>query len=196
MTGGQQRVFLTLCLGLLILFFLTHIPAAPSRPVSPLHDEDPSGKSNSGSDEFSVEMDGNVKQRGVYKFAPGTTILEAIEKAGGVSEKLSLDSANLPDRLPRNSRVQVIPAGEGRARVVVESLAPKKLKVLSIPIDVNTATAEELDTLPGVGPKTAQAILEHRGTYGKFSSPEGLLHVRGIGPQKLAAIRPHIVVKE
>jgi competence protein ComEA len=78
---------------------------------------------------------------------------------------------------------------------MVESLAPKKLKVLSIPIDINTASAEELDTLPGIGPKTAQAILEHRQTYGKFALPEDLMNVRGIGPKKFAAIRPHIVVK-
>jgi competence protein ComEA len=193
MTGDQQRVFLTLCLGLVIVFFLTHSPAAPDRPAPAIPDESPAGKS--GSAEFSVEMDGSVNHRGVYRIAPGMTVLEAIEKAGGVSEKLSLDAGNLLEKISRNCRLSVVPAGEGKGRVLVESLAAKKLKVLSIPIDINTASAEELDTLPGIGSKTAQAILDYRQTHGKFSSPEDLMNVRGIGPKKFAALRPHIVVK-
>ncbi len=193
MTGDQQRVFLTLCLGLVILFFLTHIRSSPDRPALPVPDGDPGAKPVSA--EFNVEMDGSVHHRGVYKIAPGMTVMEAIEKAGGVSERLSLDAGTLLERISRNCRVNVVPAGEGKGRVLVESLAPKKLKVLSIPIDVNTATLQELDTLPGIGPKTAQAILDYRETHGKFSSVEDLSNVRGIGPKKLAAIRPHIVVK-
>jgi competence protein ComEA len=192
MTGDQQRVFLTLCLGLVILFFLTHIPS-PNRRASALSEEGPGAKPASA--ELHVELDGSVHHRGVYRVAPGMTVLEAIEKAGGVSENLSLDAGNLLEKISRNCRVNVVPEGEGKGRILVESLAPKKLKVLSIPIDVNTATTQELDTLPGIGPKTAQAILEYRETYGKFSSPEDLMNVPGIGPKKFAALRPHIVVK-
>jgi competence protein ComEA len=76
----------------------------------------------------------------------------------------------------------------------VEALSPAKLKVLSIPVSVNSATAEELDALPGIGPKTARAIVEFREKYGKFSSPEDLLQVPGIGPKKLAALNPHITI--
>jgi competence protein ComEA len=80
--------------------------------------------------------------------------------------------------------------------LLLEPLAPKTQKVLSVPIDINTASVEELDTLPGIGPKTAQAIVEHRETQGKFGSAEDLLQVRGIGPKKLAAILPHVTVQK
>ena len=55
-------------------------------------------------------------------------------------------------------------------------------------ININTATLEQLDTLPGIGPKLAQAIIDYRTEYGNFESPEDLLHVPGIGEKKLAAI--------
>lgn len=74
----------------------------------------------------------------------------------------------------------------------MEPLAPQKLPVLSIPININTASLEELNTLPGIGPKIAQAIIDYREQGEKFTSPEDLLRVSGIGPKKLAAIRTHI----
>jgi competence protein ComEA len=62
------------------------------------------------------------------------------------------------------------------------------------PIDLNTATAEELDALPGVGPATAAAIVSHRERNGPFTSVDGLLDVRGIGPAKLEALRDLVTV--
>ncbi len=59
-------------------------------------------------------------------------------------------------------------------------------------VNINTATWEELSTLPGIGPKTAQAIIEFRDRHGPFRSPEDLLQVRGLGPKKLAAIRERL----
>jgi competence protein ComEA len=79
--------------------------------------------------------------------------------------------------------------------VTLEALAPNKLKILFLPVDINTASIEELDTLPGIGPKTAWAIIEYRETHGKFTSPEDLLQVHGIGPKKLAALLGHITVQ-
>ena len=62
------------------------------------------------------------------------------------------------------------------------------------PININTATAEELDLLPDIGPKRAQAIVAYRQAYGPFSAPEDLLHVDGIGEIILEKIRPYITV--
>jgi competence protein ComEA len=70
------------------------------------------------------------------------------------------------------------------------------MKVLSIPVNINTAGVEDLDILPGVGPKTAQAIIEFRETRGKFSAVEDLLQVKGVGPKKFAALRPHITIQD
>jgi competence protein ComEA len=62
------------------------------------------------------------------------------------------------------------------------------------PLDLNTATAEQLDTLPGVGPATAAAIVSHRERNGPFATVDGLLDVRGIGPAKLEALRDLVTV--
>jgi competence protein ComEA len=128
----------------------------------------------------------------MVQIEPGMTLLEALERAGGVKGKLSLSPEALSTKIDKSSRLQVIPDGEGKGKVSLEPLAPPKLKVLSIPIPINTASVEELDTLPGIGPKTAQAIFEYRETHGKFTSAEDLLQVPGIGPKKLAALKPHI----
>ena len=61
------------------------------------------------------------------------------------------------------------------------------------PVDLNRATAAELDALPGIGPATAQAIVDHREANGPFASVDDLEAVRGIGPAKLEAIRPLVV---
>jgi competence protein ComEA len=122
------------------------------------------------------------------------TVGEALEKAGGVYGGLSLPEEALGQKIERSSRLSVLPGREGKGNVLVEALPPAKLKVLSIPIAINSATAEELDTLPGIGPKMAQAIVEFREKHGKFSSPEDLLQVPGIGAKKLAALKPHITV--
>jgi competence protein ComEA len=63
------------------------------------------------------------------------------------------------------------------------------------PVDLNTATAEQLDSLPGVGPATAQAILAHREANGLFTSVEELLEVRGIGEAKLESLRDLVVAR-
>jgi len=87
-------------------------------------------------------------------------------------------------------------AGEGEGRVSLHPFDPLKKKVLSIPVNINTANAEELDILPGVGPKMAQAIVEFRKANGKFSALEDLQKVKGLGPKKFAAIRPHITLTD
>jgi len=62
-------------------------------------------------------------------------------------------------------------------------------------INLNTASAEQLESLPGVGPATARAILEYRKQNGGFQSVDELIEVRGIGPKKLEQIRPYVVVR-
>jgi comEA protein len=65
---------------------------------------------------------------------------------------------------------------------------------LSEPLDINTATREELIDLPGIGPVLAQRIIEYRETHGGFKSVEELLEIRGIGPKKLAQVRERVRV--
>jgi competence protein ComEA len=193
MTRDQQWVllFLSLFLGLFLLLMIP--PSAWNEATRVILEEDLSLK-NLPAKQFAVEVDGSVNRRGVYSIEPGMTVLDLIDKAGGMSAKLSLPPGSLMTKIERSCRVSVLSDGDEKGRISLEPLAPNKLKILFLPVDINTASMEELDTLPGIGPVTAQAIVEHRETRGKFTSPEDLLQVRGIGPKKLAAILGHITV--
>jgi competence protein ComEA len=193
MSREQQGVVLFLSLFLCVVFFLT----PPSFPLKEGGKETVEGerlpvKPGPG---IAVEMDGEVAPRGVLQVESGMTVREALEKAGGVQKKMSFPEEILSQKIEKSSRIFIVPEGEEKGRVVIEPMAPARVKVLSVPVPLNTATAEELDTLPGIGPKTARAIVEFREQNGKFSKPDDLLQVPGIGPRKLAALLPHIIVR-
>ena len=194
MTRDQQWVVLFLSLSLALFFFLTTPPSAWNKARRSTPENDLSLKYFPAG-ELTVEVDGSVNRRGIYSIPAGMTVFDLIEKAGGMSARLSLPSESLLNPIEKSCRLSVIPDGEGKGRITLEPLAPNKLKILFLPVDLNTASLEELDTLPGIGPKTAQAIVEYRETHGTFVSPEDLLQVRGIGPKKLAANLGHITVQ-
>ncbi len=185
-------LFLSLFLGL--LFFLTQ-PASFQKEGGQAQVGGKLPTLPSGGQGVALEMDGEIAPRGVLRVEPGMTVREALGKAGGVHEKLSFPEEILAREIERSSRISVTAEGEGKGRVVIEPMAPARLLVLSVPIPLNTATAEELDPLPGIGPKTARAIVEFREQNGKFSSPHDLLRVPGIGPRKLAVLLPHIKIQ-
>jgi competence protein ComEA len=193
MSREQQGVVLFLCLALGLFFFL----AAPSPWKG--FSRHPAGETipnaRLGQKKIVIEVDGRVNQRGMIQIEEGGMLLEALQKAGGTIGDLSLQADLLQARIERSSRLQVLPDGEGKGKISLEPLAPSKQKVLSLPVSLNTAGVEELDTLAGIGPRTARAIVEYRETYGRFTSVEELLRVPGIGPKKLAALRPHITIQ-
>lgn len=193
MSREQQGVvlFLSLALG---LFFFLNTPSSAWKGFSGPPPEFEGPNFWPTAEQLLVEVDGSVNQRGMIRIEAGRTLLEALEKAGGVKGEISLPPETLRTKIDKSIRLRVVTDGEGRGRISLESLAPPKLKVLSIPISVNTASVDELDILPGIGPKTAQAIVEYRETYGRFTAPEELMRVPGIGPKKLAALRPHITI--
>jgi competence protein ComEA len=194
MTRDQQGVVLFLSLSLALFFFLTTPPSAWNKAGRSTPENDLPLK-DSPAGELTVEVDGSVNRRGIYSIPAGMTALDLIEKAGGMSAKLSLPAESLLNPIEKSCRLTVLTDGEEKGKITVEPLAPNKLKILFLPVDLNTARTEELDTLPGIGPKTAQAIVEYRETHGTFASPEDLLQVRGIGPKKLAAILGHVTVQ-
>ena len=194
MTREQQRVVLFLSLFLCLLFFLTPSPSRWGEPIRPKSEMNLLAKATP-EEEIKIEVDGSVNRRGTYGINRGATVKEIIEKSGGLSGNSSLPPDVLLLRIEKSCRLNVGLDKEGEGRLIIEPLAPQKLKVLSVAIDINTAGLEELDTLPGIGPKTAQSIIEHRETYGKLTTPEDLLQVQGIGPKKLAAILPHITAQ-
>ncbi len=194
MSRDQQGIVLFLTL-LLTFFFLLSIPSSSWKEIPGPGPEERTPGPRAGEGRVLVEVDGSVNQRGMVEIEEGGTVLDALAKAGGPREEMAASPEVLAQKLEKSSRVRIAADSEGKGRVIVEPLDPPKLKVLSIPVPINTATAEELDILPGIGPKTAQAIIDDRDSRGKFAAVEDLLRVPGIGPKKLAALRPHISLR-
>ena len=135
-----------------------------------------------------VHVAGAVRSPGLYDIAEGSRVADAIEAAGGPTRRADLDSLNLAAPVTDAMKIDV-PSRGGTTTSVAASPSPGGGLV-----DLNAADATQLDTLPGVGPVTAAAILAHRDEIGAFTSIEELLDVDGIGPATLEEIRPHVTV--
>jgi competence protein ComEA len=138
-----------------------------------------------------VHVAGAVEEPGVYELAAGARVRDAVVAAGGPTVEANWDALNLAAVVADASRVYVPAIGEE----VVATLAPPTVgdQPPTGPVDVNHADAALLETLPGVGPATAAAIITERERNGPFLGVDDLDRVPGIGPAKLAAIRDLVV---
>jgi len=139
-----------------------------------------------------VHVAGAVQAPGVYRLKPGSRVIDAVSAAGGVASDSNSDAINLAAVLADGERVYVPRVGE--AAPVVVSGGSTASSAPSGPVDLNAASADDLDTLPGVGPATAAAILAYRERHGPFASVDDLAKVRGIGQAKLDALRGLVTV--
>lgn len=132
-----------------------------------------------------VHAAGALVTPGVYRLAVGARVDDLLEAAGGPLADADLDALNLAQPLSDGERVYVPRKGEHDGSVA--SASPKGQK--AGPLNLNSATADDLDELPGIGPATASAIIEHRTRAGRFRSVDDLLDVPGIGEAKLERLR-------
>lgn len=144
-----------------------------------------------------VHVAGAVRRPGVYRLRDGARVEAAVSSAGGATSRADLDGLNLASKVQDGRQVVVptrlAPGAAGGAGATgsiggVQSGAPGQ------PIDLNLATLEQLDTLDGVGPATAQKILDFREEKGGFGSVEELGQVPGIGEKRMAALREKVRV--
>ena len=149
-----------------------------------------SSGSKSGDDSFEatggdlvVHVAGAVADPGVYRMPTGARVTDAIKRAGGATAEAVPDSINLAAPLADGQQIQVPAKVEGAA-----ASAPGTAGTDG-PISLGTATVEELDTIEGIGPVTAAAILEFRDQNGGVSSVDDLDQVSGIGPTTMEALR-------
>lgn len=133
-----------------------------------------------------VHVAGAVARPGVYRLEAGARVLDAIDAAGGAGRDANADALNLAAPVADGSRVYVPVVGE---EVVAPPPADAGASPPSGPVDVNRASIDELDALPGVGPATAAAIVTERQRNGPFLTVDDLERVPGIGPAKLASLR-------
>ena len=130
-----------------------------------------------------VDVVGAVRQPGLYRLPQGSRIADAVARAGGATAKAELALVNLAAPLADGTQI-VVPA-----RSPVGAAAPATPGAPAGPVHLNTATLEQLDALPGVGPVTAQKILDYRQQHGAFSSVDELDAIPGIGPKRLDQLR-------
>jgi competence protein ComEA len=150
-----------------------------------------------------IYLTGEVARPGILEVAPGSRLYEAVEAAGGLTPMADKVGINLAAKLSDGvhahiPRVGEKPASDGNlAPAGKEPLSPKGdlSPASSAPIDINHAAAEELEALPGIGPKLARQIVEDRTANGPFRTREDLMRVKGIGQAKLERIKEMIVVR-
>ena len=139
--------------------------------------------------EAKVYISGAVRNPGVYDVPEGGRLVEAVELAGGATEEADLTSVNLAVRVKGQDHWHIPTLGESVGAPSAQGAAG------TARIDINSATAEELERLPSIGEVKARSIIRHRETSGPFSSVEDLLEVLGIGPATLDAFRDLVEVR-
>lgn len=191
-TGARSLVAGAAAVGLVLgaLWWLTRQAPPAVEATLPLVDVTapaPTSATSTTTGPVVVHVAGAVNGPGVHELPAGSRVVDAVEASGGLAPDADPGAVNLAATLVDGAQVYVprvgeVPAGPAAASPGAEDAA-------SGPVDLNSADATLLDTLPGVGPATAAAIIDHRERHGPFASVDGLLEVRGIGEAKLEAIR-------
>jgi competence protein ComEA len=136
-----------------------------------------------------VHVAGAVRTPGVYEVELGARVVDAMAAAGGPLPRAATDAVNLAAPVTDGERVYVPAVGEFIDPISGTSGSVADTASVTTVVNVNTATAEQLDDLPGIGPSTAAAIIARRDEVGRFVGYDDLLSVPGIGPAKVDALR-------
>ena len=180
-----------LALVALSAWYLTHSRTTADAAPPPIPTIAVEGESDSGG-KLTVDVAGEVKEPGVYLLASGARVEDALERAGGPSRKADLSQINRAAKLEDGRQVLVPPKPSRSAVAAAAAPGGSVPATPEQPINLNTATLEQLDTLDGVGPSTAQKILDYRTEHGGFTSIDELDQISGIGEKRLAALRERV----
>lgn len=167
---------------------------SPPPPTPPAEPQEPAV--------LMVDIKGAVIAPGIYSLKNGERINDAIEKAGGFQKEADRTAINLAQKLQDEMVVYVPKTGE-EPPAELSAIVPSQENTSGgdssesggSTVNINQATAEELQQLPGIGKAKAQAIIEYRETTGAFSKPEDLKNVSGIGEKTFEKMAPLVVVQ-
>lgn len=143
--------------------------------------------------EVVVDVVGAVRSPGLYHLPEGSRVEDAITRAGGPTPRAAIQQINLAAPVVDGTQIVVparLPPASRGAAVGEPTPGPQPAPQ---PVSLSTATLDELDGLPGVGPVTAQKIVEYREKHGPFRSVDDLDAIPGIGPARLAQLRELVV---
>ena len=162
-------------------------------------DADESSVKSSSAAEVYVDVDGAVARPGVYRLKDGARVSQAIDAAGGLTAEADVTGLNRASKVADGQKIYVPKVGEQQT-VSADGgtdggavLASGANDVAGL-VNINTASAAELQTLSGIGPSMAQSIIDERTQNGAFASVDDLMRVSGIGEKKLAKIKDCICV--
>lgn len=161
-------------------------------------DDESSAKSSSAAEVY-VDVDGAVVSPGVYRLKDGARVAQAIDAAGGLAPEADVTGLNRASKVVDGQKIHVPTVGEQQASIAEAGVdcgasASSGVSGATGLVNINTASAAELQTLSGIGPSMAQSIIDERTKNGAFSSVDDLMRVSGIGEKKLAKIKDCICV--
>lgn len=183
-----------------LLFFVSRAPAGEAIVLQPAPTKSP----------IAVHVIGAVPRPGLYEFVVGARVQDAIDAAGGLLTSADVEAINLAALLEDGQQI-AIPYKSGLEPAETFSEELNGENSLDLPkdnqdetlleentdtdlININTASLEELDSLPGIGPTIAQRIIDYREENGPFNTIEDIMNVSGIGPSTFEAIQDLITV--
>lgn len=191
-------------LAVIILIFLMVIGGAVLFIGQARYSQEVIATTTTAAEQIYVHVCGAVAKPGVICSKPGSRVFEIIEQAGGLLPGADPNRVNLAKFVEDGEQIYVPSEGE----VVAEFNTGKRSSTRRSPgvsskssapftgtMNLNTATAKQLERIPGIGPSLARAIIEYRNQIGKFTSYEQLLKVTGIGTSKLEKFRPYLYVE-
>jgi competence protein ComEA len=156
----------------------------PARPAVPPPVRVAASAHHASATRLFVDVVGAVRRPGLYRLEDGARVADAVRRAGGPTPKAQMELVNLAARIADGEQI-VVP----RRGVAGASAAQSGGAVTAGPVHLNSATLDQLDALPGIGPVTAQKILDYRQQHGAFGSVDELDAIAGIGPARLEQIR-------
>ncbi|WP_100331637.1 helix-hairpin-helix domain-containing protein [Bacillus xiapuensis] len=204
-------VILLAAAGIFGLYQLSAKEAPPAQPLTAeIHTPSSKETSPASSEEkketkeeqvVMVDMKGAVPKPGIYTLKQGARIHDAIAKAGGLQKDADRTAVNLAQKLQDEMIVYIPKIGEkppaqspSVSSAIPGASSPADGSKPETKININAASAEELQTMPGIGEAKAQAIIDYRETEGAFAKPEDLKNVTGIGEKTFEKLEPLISV--
>ena len=179
---GQQKVlFLLAILVLAALYYKFHFrpPFAPAE----VHNE------------TVLEVSGEIQKPGVYIFKIPPTLIEVLEKAGGLKESTRFDGAQWSEVLETGTLLNVSNESPKEVKITLGRMEARKLLVFSIPLDLNRASADDLRLIPGIGDSLAREIVTYRERRRGYRSVEELKNVKGIEEKKYQSLKTFFTVR-